>query len=187
MTTSNDLRKGMVLKLDGNELYSVMWFQHHKPGKGGAIVRTKLRNVRKDTVVEKTFRAGEPLEDVYVDTKDVQLLYKEGADFVFMDLESYEQYHVTEHAVGDAARFLKNEMKCKLDIFEEEIIGVEPPMFVELEVTETDPGLRGDTASGGSKPATVETGAVIQVPLFVTVGEKIKIDTRDDRYIERVK
>lgn len=186
MTTSNDLKKGMVLKI-GSDLFSVMWYEHHKPGKGGAIVRVKMRNIRKDTVLERTFRAGEPLEDVFVENKEVQLLYKEGEDFVFMDTTSFEQYHVSGDLVGDSAKYLKNEMICSLDIFEEEIIGVEPPMFVDLEVTETDPGLRGDTASGGSKPATVETGAVVTVPLFVTTGERIRIDTRDDRYIERVK
>jgi elongation factor P len=145
-----------------------------------------MRNIRKDTVLERTFRAGEPLEDVFVENKDVQLLYKEGEDFVFMDTTSFEQYHVLAEIVGESSKYLKNEMICSLDLFEEEIIGVEPPMFVELEVTETDPGLRGDTVSGGSKPATVETGAVVIVPLFVTTGNRIKIDTRDDRYIERV-
>ncbi len=186
MTSSNDLKKGTVLKLDG-ELYAVLWYQHHKPGKGGAIVRTKLRNVLKDTVVEKTFRAGEPLEDVFVETKEMQLLYKEDNKYVFMDNENFEQYHVEESLIGDAVKYLKNEMVCNLSLFKGDIIAVEPPMFVELEVVETDPGLRGDTASGGSKPAKVETGAVVQVPLFVSIGEKIKIDTRDDRYIERVK
>lgn len=186
MTSSNDLKKGMVLKI-GSDLFSVMWYEHHKPGKGGAIVRVKMRNIRKDTVLERTFRAGEPLEDVFVENKEVQLLYKEGEDFVFMDTTTFEQYHVSGDLVADSAKYLKNEMICSLDLFEEEIIGVEPPMFVDLEVTDTDPGLRGDTASGGSKPATVETGAVVTVPLFVTVGEKIRIDTRDDRYIERVK
>jgi elongation factor P len=187
MTTSNDLKKGMVLKLDGGELYSVMWYQHHKPGKGGAIVRTKLRHVKKETVVEKTFRAGEPLEDVMVESREMQLLYVEGNEFVFMDNETYDQYHVPSDLVGDASKYLKNEMVCTLSLYEGEIIAVEPPMFVELEIIQTDPGLRGDTVSGGSKPATLETGAVVQVPLFVGMGEKVKVDTRDDRYIERVK
>ncbi|MGA2141973.1 MAG: elongation factor P [Brevinematales bacterium] len=186
MVSSNELKKGIVLKIDG-DLYSVMWYQHHKPGKGGAIVRTKLRNIIKDTVIEKTFRAGESLEDVFVESKDAQLLYREDDRFLFMDNETYEQYSVPEDIVGDASKYLKNEMVCTLSIYKEDIIGVEPPMFVDLIITETDPGLRGDTVSGGSKPATVETGAVVQVPLFVGVGEKIRIDTRDDRYIERVK
>lgn len=186
MISSNDLRKGVVLKID-NELYYVLWFQHHKPGKGGAIVRTRLRNVRRDTVIEKTFRAGEMLENVLIESKEVQLLYKEDNNYIFMDNETYEQYSVPEEVVGEASKYLKNEMICTLEIFEDEIIGVEPPMFVELVITETDPGLRGDTVSGGSKPATLETGAVVQVPLFVGIGDKIRIDTRDDRYIERVK
>lgn len=186
MTTSNDLKKGQVLKLDG-DLYVVLWYQHHKPGKGGAIVRTKLRNLLKGTVGERTFRGGEPLEDVFVETRKMQLLYTEGDAYVFMDNENYEQYHVSSDLVGDAAQYLKNEMVCELSLYEGEIIAVEPPMFVDLEVIETDPGVRGDTVSGGSKPAKVETGAVVQVPLFVGMGEKIRIDTRDDRYIERVK
>jgi len=186
MTTSNDLKKGMVLKIDG-ELYAVLFYQHHKPGKGGAVVRTKLRNIKKDTVVEKTFKAGEPLEDVMVETREMQLLYEEGDNYVFMDLESYEQYHVSKEIVGEAKKYLKNEMVCNISIHEGEIILIEPPMFVDLVVVETDPGLRGDTVSGGSKPATLETGAVIQVPLFVGIGEKVRVDTRDDRYIERVK
>ncbi len=186
MTTSNDLRKGMILKIEG-ELYAVLFYQHHKPGKGGAVVRTKLRNIKKDTVIEKTFKAGEPLEDVMVETKQMQLLYEEGDSYVFMDLESYEQFHVPKEIVGEAEKYLKNEMICEVSVYEGEIILVEPPMFVELEVVETDPGVRGDTVSGGSKPARLETGAVIQVPLFVSIGDKVKVDTRDDRYIERVK
>jgi elongation factor P len=186
MTSSNDLKKGMILKLD-NELYAVLWYQHHKPGKGGAIVRVKLRNVLRDTVLERTFRAGEPLEDVFVETKEMQLLYLEDEQYVFMDNENYEQYHVPAGIIGDNSKYLKNEMVCNLSIYEGSIIAVEPPMFVDLEITETDPGVRGDTVSGGSKPAKVETGAVVQVPLFVGIGEKIRIDTRDDRYIERVK
>lgn len=186
MTTSNDLKKGMVLKIDG-DLYAVINYQHHKPGKGGAIVRSKMRNVKKDTVIEKTFRAGEPLEDVMVESREMQLLYPEDDHYVFMDNETFEQYQVSSDLVGDSSKYLKNEMVCTLSLYEEEIINVEPPMFVDLEIVETDPGVRGDTVSGGSKPAKLETGAVVQVPLFVSQGEKIRVDTRDDRYIERVK
>ncbi|MGC8764911.1 MAG: elongation factor P [Brevinematia bacterium] len=186
MTTSNDLRKGMVLKIDG-ELYAVLFYQHHKPGKGGAVVRTKLRNIKRDTVIEKTFKADEPLEDVTVETRQMQLLYEEGDNYVFMDLETYEQFHVPKELAGEGVKYLKNEMICEASMYEGEIILIEPPMFVELEVVETDPGVRGDTVSGGSKPAKLETGAVIQVPLFVSIGDKVKVDTRDDRYIERVK
>jgi elongation factor P len=186
MVSTNNLKKGIVLKIDG-ELYNVLFYEHHKPGKGGAIVRTKLRNVVRDTVIEKTFRAGEMLEDVFVDSKEAQLLYREDNKFIFMDTESYEQYSVPDELVGDSSKYLKNEMVCTLSVYEGEIIAVQPPMFVDLVITETDPGLRGDTVSGGSKPATLETGAVVQVPLFVGIGEKIRVDTRDDRYIERVK
>lgn len=186
MISSNDLRKGTVIKLDG-ELYKVIWFQHHKPGKGGAVVRVKLKNLLRNTVVEKTFRAGEDLEDVVIETRPAQLLYKDGGDYVFMDTETYEQHHVSESVVDESSKYLKNEMICDLSFYNGQVIVVEPPMFVELEIVETDPGLRGDTVSGGSKPATLETGAVVQVPLFVQVGEKIRVDTRDDRYVERVK
>jgi elongation factor P len=175
-----------VIKIDG-ELYKVIWFQHHKPGKGGAVVRTKLKNLLRDAVVEKTFRAGEDLEDVMIETRPAQLLYQEGTDYVFMDTETYEQFHVPEEVVDEAKKYLKNEMVCDLSFYDGQVISVEPPMFVELVIVETDPGVRGDTVSGGSKPATLETGAVVQVPLFVQVGEKIRVDTRDDRYIERVK
>jgi elongation factor P len=186
MISVNELKKGTVFKMDG-ELYTVVWFQHHKPGKGGAIVRTRIRNIVRDTVMERTFHPGEDVDEVVVESRDMQLLYPEGDHFVFMDNENFEQYSVPASIVGDSSKYLKNEMVCTLTIYEGEVISVEPPMFVELVITETDPGLRGDTASGGSKPATVETGAVVQVPLFVTIGEKIRVDTRDDRYIERVK
>lgn len=186
MISSNDLRKGSVLKID-DELYVVLFYQHHKPGKGGAVVRTKLRNIKKGTIVEKTFKADEPLEDVEVETREMQLLYRDGSDYVFMDLNTYEQYHVPQELVGDSGKYLKNEMICNAIINEGEIILIEPPMFVELEVIETDPGVRGDTVSGGSKPAKLETGVVVQVPLFVNVGDVIKIDTRDDRYVERIR
>jgi elongation factor P len=186
MVSTNNLKKGIILKI-GGELYAVLFHEHHKPGKGGAIVRTKLRNIQRDTVIDKTFRAGEMLEDVFVDSKEAQLLYREDSKYIFMDNESFEQYSVPEELVGEASKYLKNEMVCTLSVYEGEIIAVQPPMFVDLVITETDPGLRGDTVSGGSKPATLETGAVIQVPLFVGVGEKIRVDTRDDRYVERVK
>jgi elongation factor P len=151
------------------------------------VVRTKLKNLLRDAVVEKTFRAGEDLEDVMIETRPAQLLYQEGTDYVFMDTETYEQFHVPEEVVDEAKKYLKNEMVCDLSFYDGQVISVEPPMFVELVIVETDPGVRGDTVSGGSKPATLETGAVVHVPLFVLVGEKIRVDTRDDRYIERVK
>lgn len=186
MALSNELRKGSVFKADG-ELLLVLKYEHHKPGKGGAIVRVRCRNIKKGTIIEKTFKSEEEVEDVVVETRQAQLLYQEGDHYVFMDTENYEQYSVPEDVVGEAKKYLKNEMICELIIYEGEVIVVNPPMFVELTVVETDPGVRGDTVSGGSKPATLETGAVVQVPLFVGIGEKIKVDTRDDRYIERVK
>lgn len=181
-----DIKKGMILKFE-NDLWYVAWCQHHKPGKGGAVMRTKLRNVLRGNMLERVFRGGDTLEQARVDDKTAQLLYRDGSDFVFMDQDTFEQYTVSENIVGDAVKYLKDQMLAELKIYQDEVIAVEPPMFVELEVVETDPGLRGDTVSGGSKPATLETGAVVQVPLFVNVGEKIRVDTRDDRYIERVK
>ncbi len=182
----SEIKKGMVIKYE-NELYVVTWCQNHKPGKGGAVMRTKLKNVTKGTVMERVFRGGDSLEQATVTNRDMQLLYVDGSEYVFMDQENFEQYHVDEDIVGDFVKYIKPEMVCNISIYQGEVIVVEPPMFVELEVTETDPGLKGDTVSGGSKPATLETGAVVQVPLFVNQGEKIKVDTRDDRYIERVK
>ena len=181
-----EIRKGMVIKWEG-DLYVVIWCQNHKPGKGGAVMRTKLRHLTKGNVNDRTFRGGDSVEEAYVEKKEAQLLYKEGNSYVFMDTENYEQYNVGEEIVGDAGKYLKNEMLCTLHIYEGDIILADAPMFVDLEIIETDPGLKGDTVSGGSKPATLETGAVVQVPLFVQKGEKVKVDTRDDRYVERSK
>ncbi|MGL5955769.1 MAG: elongation factor P [Brevinema sp.] len=181
-----DIKKGMILNFE-NQLWYVTWCQHHKPGKGGAVMRTKLRNVIKGNILERVFRGGDSVEQARVENREAQFLYKEGADFVFMDQENYEQYTVSADIVGDSALYLKEQGLAELKIYQEEVIAAEAPMFVELEITETDPGLKGDTVSGGSKPATLETGAVVQVPLFVNIGEVIKVDTRDDRYIERVK
>jgi elongation factor P len=180
------IKKGMVINIAG-ELWLVTWCQHHKPGKGGAIMRTKLKHLTKGVVKEQTFRGGDTFEEAYVEKREAQLLYKEGDTYVFMDNENFEQYHIPYDKVEDAAKYLKNEMVCILHIYSGEVILVEPPMFVELEIVETDPGERGNTVSGGSKPAKLEGGAVVQIPLFISQGEKIKVDTRDDRYIERVK
>ncbi len=186
MIDAGEIKKGMIIKID-NDLFLVNWCQHHKPGKGGAIMRTKLKNILKGTVVDKTFRGGDKIEEAYVEKREAQLLYLDGDDFVFMDNENFEQYTVPKAVVGDASKYLKDEMVCTLHHNDGQVILVEPPMFVELEIIETDPGLKGDTVTGGTKPATLETGAVVQVPLFVGLGEKIKVDARDDRYIERVK
>ena len=182
-----DIRKGNVIKMDG-ELYLVLWSQNHKPGKGGAVMRTRLKNIIRGTVMEKTFRGSDSFEEAYVEKKAAQLLYKESDNsYVFMDTETFDQHHIPSTTLNEDQKYLKDEMICTLHIYDGEVILVEPPMFVELEIVETDPGLRGDTVSGGTKPATLETGAMVLVPLFVQKGEKIKVDTRDDRYIERVK
>lgn len=181
-----DIKKGMILNFE-NQLWYVTWCQHHKPGKGGAVMRTKLRNVVKGNMLDRVFRGGDTVEQARVDNREAQFLYKEGSDFIFMDKETYDQYTVSAIVVGDASLYLKEQGMAELKIYQDEVIAADAPMFVNLEITETDPGLKGDTVSGGSKPATLETGAVVQVPLFVNIGEVIKVDTRDDRYIERVK
>jgi elongation factor P len=184
MATTNDLKNGMVLNLDG-ELWSVVEFQHVKPGKGGAFVRTTLKNVLSGKVVDKTFNAGVKVETATVDKRPFQYLYADGEDYVFMDLETYDQINVTGVTIGDASKYLLPEAEVVIGIHEGTPLYVELPTSVVLEVTYTEPGLQGDRSSAGTKPATVETGASVQVPLFVNTGEKIKVDTRDGRYISR--
>jgi elongation factor P len=184
MATTNDLKNGMVLNLDG-ELWSVVEFQHVKPGKGGAFVRTTLKNVLSGKVVDKTFNAGVKVETATVDKRPFQYLYADGEDYVFMDLETYDQINVSGATVGDASKYLLSEAEVVIGIHEGTPLYVELPTSVVLEVTYTEPGLQGDRSSAGTKPATVETGASVQVPLFVDTGEKIKVDTRDGRYISR--
>jgi elongation factor P len=182
--TTNDLRNGMKLDLpDG--LFSVVEFQHVKPGKGGAFVRTKLKNVRTGAVLERTFRADERVEQAIVDKREMQLLYRDGTDYVFMDIVSYDQLHVTPATLGDAAQFVKEGDNAVLQMYAGEIVGVDLPAAVELAVAETEPGVQGDRVSGARKPATLETGLVVQVPLFVNPGERIKVDTRSGEYITR--
>ncbi|HEU5151643.1 MAG TPA: elongation factor P [Iamia sp.] len=183
-TTTNDLKNGMVLDLDG-KLVQVVEFQHVKPGKGPAFVRTKIRNVRTGAVVEKTFRAGEKVERVNIDNREMQYLYRDGDDYVFMDNETYEQRHVASAALGDTASFLVDGMAVQLRLHGDEIVGSELPASVELTVTQTEPGIQGDRVSGATKPATLETGHVLQVPLFVNIGDKLKVDTRSGEYITR--
>ncbi len=184
MATTNDLKNGMVLNLDG-ELWSVVEFQHVKPGKGGAFVRTTLKNVLSGKVVDKTFNAGVKVETATVDKRPFQYLYADGEDYVFMDLETYDQINVSGATVGEASKYLLPEAEVVIGIHEGTPLYVELPTSVVLEVTYTEPGLQGDRSSAGTKPATVETGASVQVPLFVNTGEKIKVDTRDGRYISR--
>jgi elongation factor P len=183
-TTTNDLKNGMVLDQEG-KLLQIVEFQHVKPGKGPAFVRTKLRNVRTGAVVEKTFRAGEKVERVTIDNREMQYLYRDGDDYVFMDNESYEQMHVASASLGDTASFLIDGAAVQLKMHGTEIVGSELPASVELSVTETEPGIQGDRVSGATKPATLETGLTLQVPLFVNIGDRLKVDTRSGEYITR--
>jgi len=184
LITANDLRRGVVIKVD-NDLFVVLDFQHTKPGKGGAFIKTKLRNLTKNTIIDKTFRSTEKVEDVFIEKRKMQYLYNDGENAVFMDLETYEQEHVPNDFVETQLKFLKEGEEVEVNFYENQIISVELPTFVILEVTHTEPGVRGDTATSAYKPATVETGAQVQVPLFVNEGDKIKIDTRTGDYIER--
>jgi elongation factor P len=185
VATTNDLKNGIVLNLDG-QLWAVIEFQHVKPGKGGAFVRTKLKNVLSGKVVDKTFNAGTKVETATVDKRDMQYLYKDGTDFVFMDSDTYEQLHVGEVTVGDAANFLLENQDAIVALHEGTALYVELPTSVVLEITYTEPGLQGDRSTGGTKPATVETGYEIQVPLFLEAGTKVKVDTRTGDYLGRV-
>ena len=185
MATTNDLKNGMVLNLDG-QLWSVVEFQHVKPGKGGAFVRTKLKNVLSGKTVDKTFNAGTKVETSNVDKRDMQYLYKDGTDFVFMDTTTYDQIHVSEETVGDAAHFMLENQDVVVAMHEGTPLYVELPASVVLEITYTEPGLQGDRSTGGTKPATVETGYQIQVPLFLETGTKVKVDTRTGDYLGRV-
>jgi elongation factor P len=183
--STNDLKNGITLQLD-NGLFTVVDFQHVKPGKGGAFVRTKLKNVRTGAVLERTFNAGVRVEQAIVDKRDMQFLYRDGDDYVFMDSVSYEQVPVPPSALGDAADYLVEQMKANLATFEGEIVQVEIPPSVELTIARTEPGVQGDRVSGARKPATLETGLVIQVPLFVNPGDRVKVDTRSGEYLTRV-
>ena len=185
MATTNDLKNGMVLKLDTGELWSVVEFQHVKPGKGPAFVRTKIKHVKSGKIVDKTFNAGTKVETATVDKRDMQFSYKDGEDYVFMDTESYEMLNVAPAVLGDAAKFLLDNGQAMLAMHEGEVLYVELPVTVEIVVSHTDPGLQGDRSTGGTKPATLETGAEIKVPLFITTGEKIKVDTRTGDYLGR--
>ena len=185
MATTNDLKNGMVLNIDG-QLWAVTEFQHVKPGKGPAFVRTKLKNVLSGKVVDKTYNAGVKVETATVDRRDATYLYRDGSDFVFMDSQDYEQHPLPESLVGDAAKFLLESMPVQIAFHDGSALYLELPVTVELEVTHTEPGLQGDRSTGGTKPATLETGAEIAVPLFLNTGDKIKVDTRDGRYLGRV-
>ena len=185
MASTNDLKNGMVLNIDG-QLWSVVEFQHVKPGKGPAFVRTKIKNVLSGKTVDKTFNAGVKVETATVDRRDMQYLYNDGTDFVFMDLETYEQIPVSPEIVGDAANFLLEEQQAIVASHEGQVLFVELPASVVLEVTYTEPGLQGDRSNAGTKPAKVQTGYEVQVPLFLNQGDKVKIDTRTGEYLGRV-
>ena len=186
MATTNDLKNGMVLVIDG-QLWSVVEFQHVKPGKGPAFVRTKIKNVLSGKTIDKTFNAGVKVETATVDRRDMQYLYQDGADFVFMDVSTYDQITVPGDTVGDAANFLLEGQNAIVAMHDGNVLSVELPASVVLEITYTEPGLQGDRSSAGTKPATVETGARINVPLFINEGDKIKIDTEKGTYLERAK
>jgi elongation factor P len=185
VATTNDLKNGLVLKLEGGELWAVVEFQHVKPGKGGAFVRTKLKNVRSGKVVDKTFNAGVKVEVANVDKREMQFSYMDGEEYVFMDTENYDMLNVSKTSVGSAADYLLENMLAVLAINEGNVLYIELPAAVELIITETEPGLQGDRSTGGTKPAKLETGAEIKVPLFITTGEKVKVDTRTGDYLGR--
>ncbi len=182
--STNDLKNGMTLDLPEG-LFTVVEFQHVKPGKGGAFVRTKLKNVRTGAQLERTYRADEKLEQAIIDKRDMQFLYRDGDSYVFMDTTTYEQMEVPPAALGDATKYLKETDAAILELYNDDIVGVDLPAAVELQVTETEPGVQGDRVSGARKPATLQTGLVVQVPLFVNPGEAIKVDTRTGEYLTR--
>jgi elongation factor P len=183
---TSDFRNGMSIIMDG-DIYTIVEFQHVKPGKGGAFVRTRLKNLKTSATLEKTFRAGEKMEQAILERKPMNYLYSSDGEHFFMDMESYEQVGLPASILGDAARYLKENTEVQMLMHREQIIGADVPFFMELEVAQTDPGVRGDTASGGSKPATLETGAVVNVPLFINVGDRVRVDTRTNQYLERAK
>ena len=184
MVTAGDFRNGITFEMDGNVM-QIVEFQHVKPGKGAAFVRTKIRNVITGSVIEKTFNPTDKFENAIIDRREMEYLYNDGELYYFMDTETYEQIPLEASKLGDNFRFVKENMVCKILSFKGNVFSVEPPMFVELEVTDTEPGFKGDTATGTTKPATLETGAVIKVPLFIDIGTKLRIDTRTGEYIER--
>ena len=184
MISAGDFRNGVTIEVDGN-IFQIVEFQHVKPGKGAAFVRTKLKNIINGGVVEKTFRPTEKFPQARIDRKDMQYLYADGDLYTFMDTETYDQISLNKDTVGDALKFVKENEICKVCSHNGSVFAVEPPLFVELEITDTEPSFKGDTATGASKPATVETGAQVSVPLFVNQGDRIKIDTRTGEYLSR--
>jgi len=187
VATTADFRNGMTLSIDGT-LFTLLWFQHHKPGKGNTVVRSRMKNVLTGAVLEKTWRAGEKIDEVRLEHRPVTYTYSDGHLYHFMDAQTYEDIPLTGELIGeDQLKYLKEGMECEGLVHNETVISVELPYFVTLEVVETDPGVRGDTATGGTKPAKLETGAMVQVPLFLNEGDVIRVDRREDKYIERAK
>lgn len=185
MISSNDFKTGLTIKIDA-ALYQVVEFLHVKPGKGAAFVRTKLRNVETGQVLEKTFRAGEKVETAHLERREMQYIFNDGTDYTLMDTSSYEQVAVPKTRLGDGVQYLKEEMNVQILFHGDKIIGIDLPAHVELIVTDTPPSEKGNTAQGGTKPATLETGAIVQVPFFVDIGTKIRVDTRNNSYLDRV-
>lgn len=185
MISAGDFKNGLTLEIDGN-VVQIMEFQHVKPGKGAAFVRTKLKNVISGGIIEKTFRPTEKFPKAHIERKDMQYLYSDGELYHFMDVETYDQIALNEDTIGDALKFVKENEMVKICSHNGNVFAVEPPLFVELQITDTEPGFKGDTAQGATKPATVETGAVVYVPLFVEQGDVLKIDTRTGEYLSRV-
>lgn len=184
MISTNDFRTGLTIELEG-EVYSVVDFQHVKPGKGSAFVRSKLKNLRTGALIERTFRAGEKVETAHIERREMQYLYSAGSSYTFMDTENFEQLTLNEDQLGENLKFLKENMLITVLLHEGSILGIELPNFVDLKVVETTPGIRGDTVSGATKPAKLETGAVVQVPLFIEEGDVVRIDTRTGEYLTR--
>ena len=184
MVTAGDFRNGVTFEMDGN-VYSIIEFQHVKPGKGAAFVRTKIRNVISGAVTEKTFNPNDKYPTAFIERKDMEYLYNDGDLYYFMDSETYEQLPISPNVLGDNFRFVKENMVCKVLSYKGNVFGIEPPNFVELQVTETEPGVKGDTATNVTKPATLETGAEIKVPILINEGEMIRVDTRTGEYMER--
>ncbi len=185
MTTAGDFRNGVTIEMEGN-VYQIIEFQHVKPGKGAAFVRTKLKNIKSGGVIEKSFRPTEKFENAHIDRVDMQYLYSDGDLYYFMDVNTYDQVALGPDSIGDALKFVKENEMVKICSHKGQVFSIEPPLFVELEITDTEPGFKGDTATGATKPAVVETGATVYVPLFVNQGEVIRIDTRSGEYMSRV-
>ena len=185
MINASDFRNGVTFEMD-NGIWTIVSFLHVKPGKGAAFVRTKLKNIVTGAVIERTFNPTDKMAKAHIETKEMQYLYNDGDNYYFMNMETYDQIPVSSDFIGDNAKWLRENDVCQLLYADEDLMGVNPPMFIEAEITETDPGFKGDTVQGGSKPATIDTGAVVQVPMYLNVGERIKVDTRDGKFVSRV-